>query len=195
MQAIRQGGSEDGAAPKKKLKTKGGAHAPAVNRRRSRTVKRLPKLSIAVSCACHLILSARATTGGGGDQPFFEPLLYDAWRRAKVTVAVADAGYDSEPNHRIARQDMGVRSIIPPKVGRPTDKPPTERHRRNMRNRFRRKADKKHYGQRWQVETVNSMIKRNLGSALRARTATRRSMELLLRVVTHNIMIVCQAKG
>ncbi len=64
-----------------------------------------------------------------------------------------------------------------------------------MRNRFKRKADKNKYGQRWQVETVNSMIKRNLGSALRATTARRRSMELLLRVVTHNIMIVCEAKG
>lgn len=165
-----------------------------MNRRRSRTVKRLPKLSIAVACACHLVLAARATTGGGGDQPFFEPLLFDAWRRVTVKVAVADAGYDSEANHRIARQDMGVRSIIPPNVGRPTSKPPTTRHRRNMRNRFKRKADKDLYGQRWQVETVNSMIKRNLGSALRATTAKGRSMELLLRVVTHNIMIICKAK-
>jgi hypothetical protein len=155
-----------------------------VNRRRGRTVGRLPKLSIAVSCACRLILAARATTGGGGDGPFFEPLLFDAWRRAKVTAAVADAGYDT-----------GVRSIIPPNTGRPTNTPPTTPHRRNMRDRFRRKADKTQYGRRWQVETVNSMIKRNLGSALRARTANRRSMELLLRVVTHNIMIVCSARG
>jgi hypothetical protein len=29
---------------------------------------------------------------------------------------------------------------------------------------------------------------------LRARTARRRTMELLLRVVTHNIMIICKAK-
>lgn len=166
-----------------------------MNRRRSRTVRRLPKLSIAVSSACHLILAARATTGGGGDQPLFKPLLCDAKRRARVKLAVADAGYDSEENHCLARDQLGVRSIIPPNVGRPTNKPPTTRHRRNMRNRFKRKADKIAYGQRWQVETVNSMIKRNLGSALRATTAKRRSMELLLRVVTHNIMIICGSKG
>ena len=165
-----------------------------MNRRRSRTVKRLPKLSLAVATACHLILAARATTGAGGDQRFFEPLLLDAYTRVRVKLAVADAGYDSEANHCIARQDLGIRSIIPPTVGRPSVKPPTTRHRRNMRWRFARKADKKHYGKRWQVETVNSMIKRNLGSALRAKTAKRRSMELLLRVVTHNIMIVCKAK-
>jgi transposase len=39
------------------------------------------------------------------------------------------------------------------------------------------------------------MIKRNLGPALRAKTARRRSMELLLRVVTHNIMVLCKAEG
>jgi transposase len=37
------------------------------------------------------------------------------------------------------------------------------------------------------------MIKRNLGSALRARTARRRSMELMLRCVTHNLMIFSHA--
>ena len=150
----------------------------------------MPKLSIAAAASCHLILAARATTGMGGDHPHFEPLLFDAWRRAGVTVAVADAGYDSEANHRIARRDMGVRSVIPPAIGRPSAKPPATYYRRLMRQRFDRGADKATYGQRWQVETVNSMIKRNLGSALRATTAKRRSMELLLRCIVHNIMVL-----
>jgi hypothetical protein len=169
------------------------------NRRRSRTVKRLPKLSLAVSSKSHLVLAGRATTGAGGDQPHFEPLLLDAWRRCDVKAVVADAGFDSEANHSIARDDMRVRSIIPPNSGRPklTEKPPpvAQRHRRNMYHRFKRKADKKLYGQRWQSETVNSMIKRNLGSALRAHSARRRSMELMLRVVTHNLMIFRRVRG
>ncbi len=117
------------------------------------------------------------------------PLLLHARRRGKVKSVVADGGYDSEENHCIARQEMKVRSIIPPTSGRPSARPPPTRHRRNMYHRFKRKADQKLYGQRWQAETVNSMIKRNLGSALRARTARRRSCELMLRVVTHNLMI------
>ena len=55
--------------PAKTAKAKAKA---AGDRRRSRTVKRLPKLSIAVAASCHLILAARATTGGGADQPHFE---------------------------------------------------------------------------------------------------------------------------
>ena len=98
-------------------------------------MRRLPKLSIAVAASCHLILAARATTGMGGDHPHFEPLLFDAWRRADVRVAACDAGYDSESNHEIARRDMGVRSIIPPDIGRPSQKPPTTRYRRLMRQR------------------------------------------------------------
>ncbi len=126
----------------------------------------------------------------GSDHPHFEPLLFDAWRRADVRVLVADAGYDSEKNHAIGRLDMGVRTVIPPLIGRPTDKEPTARFRRLMKQQFKREHTQATYGQRWQVETVNSMIKRNLGSSLRARTPHRRSMELLLRCVVHNIMVL-----
>jgi Transposase DDE domain len=156
-------------------------------------VTRLPKLSLACDSATHLILSATASTGAGGDQPFFDRLLFHAWRRSNtVRCVVADAGYDSEANHRIARLDMGVRSIIPPRAGRPTSKPPSEPLRRQMHHRFARKRDRVLYGQRWQSETVNSMIKRNLGSALRARTTVHRRNELLLRVLTHNIMLLAE---
>ena len=65
-------------ARKKRRKTAGKSTG---DRRRSRVVRGLPKLSLAVATSCHLILAARATTGGGGDQPFFEPLLFDARRQ------------------------------------------------------------------------------------------------------------------
>ena len=146
-------------------------------------------MSVAAASSCHLILAARATTGMGADHPHFEPLLFDAWRRAGVKVVAADAGYDSEDNHRVGRLDMGVRTVIPPDIGRPSDKPPATRFRRLMRQRFDREADKATYGQRWQIETVNSMVKRNLGSALRARTEGRREREMLLKAVVHNVML------
>jgi hypothetical protein len=162
----------------------------AANRRRSKVIRGLPKLSLAVDTASHLILAARATTGGGSDGPHFKPLLGQARRRANFKLVVADAGYDSEANHEAARDRMGIRSVIPPLIGRPSANPPLGRHRRNMKRRFARKADGPAYGQRWQSETVNSMIKRNLGSAMRATTARRRAKELLLRSVTHNTMIL-----
>jgi IS5 family transposase len=161
---------------------------------RSETNKRMPKLGLGVDTASHLILSLRTRTGMGSDAPDFDSLLFDGWRRGKVKVVVADAGYDSEANHVLARHDMGVRSIIPARIGRPTAKEPSGYWRRVMKRRFKRKADKKDYGQRWQSETVNSMVKRNMGSSLRARTPEGREMELKLRAITHNIMLLANRK-
>jgi hypothetical protein len=168
-----------------------GKWGKTVNEARSRSLRRMPKLAIAVDSGCHLILSAKVRIGNGSDAPDFDDLLFHAWRRATVAVVVADAGYDSEANHRIARQDMGVRSIIPPGIGRPTSKPPTGRWRRHMVRRFARKADQKQYGQRAQSETTHSMIKRNQSSALRSRKPENQKKEMMLRVLTHNIMLLC----
>jgi hypothetical protein len=169
-----------------------GKWGQTVNAARSRRLKRTPKLAIAVDSGCHLILSAKARIGGGSDAPDFDDLLFDAWRRARVAVVVADAGYDSEANHRIAREDLGVRSIIAIGTGRPTHKPPAGRWRRHMAKRFKRKADSKVYGQRSQSETTHSMIKRNLGSALRSRTPGRQKKEMMLRVLVQNIALLCE---
>jgi hypothetical protein len=162
----------------------------AANRRRAAVNKRLPKLSLAVQASSHLILAARATTGLGADHRHFVPLMLDASRRMSLEFALADAGYDSEDNHRLARDELGIRSLIPATCGRPGINGPTGHYRRLMRRRFKGGSDKKYYGQRWQAETVNSMVKRNLGSACRARTPTGRKKDLLLRAVTHNLMIV-----
>jgi hypothetical protein len=177
-----------------KTPEKPGSWGVSVNASRRRRLSAMPKLSVAVASACHLILAAKVRTGNGSDAPDFDDLLFRSWKRAKVKVVVADAGYDSEANHRIARQDLCVRSIIPPGIGRPTEKLPAGRWRCHMARRFKRKADQKQYAQRSQSETVHSMIKRNQGSALRSRTPERREKEMLLRVLTHNIMLASGLK-
>lgn len=172
----------------KKSREKGSPEA--ANRRRAAAIKRLPKLSLAVQATSHLILAARATTGGGPDYGHFPPLLGQAVRRVSLRAVLADAGFDSEANHRLARQEYRVRSLIPATSGRPSVKPLTGRYRRMMQWQLPRKEHRELYGQRWQVETVNSMVKRNLGSACRSRSATGRKKDMLLRVLTHNLMIV-----
>ena len=170
-----------------------GKWGKSVNASRARHVRRIPKLAIAVDSGSHVILSARVHSGNRSDAPDFDHLLYHAWRRAgaRVAVVVADAGYDSEANHRIARHDMGVRSVIACGIGRPSSKPPAGRWRRHMKKRFSRKADQKLYAQRSQSETAHSMMKRNMGSALRSRTPERQKKEMMLRVLVHNISILC----
>ena len=83
-----------------------------------------------------------------------------------------------------------MRTLIPATSGRPSAKPLKRHYRRLMRYPFARAPRKKLYGQRWQVETVNHMVKRNLGSACRARSAWGWKRDMLLRALTHNLMIV-----
>jgi hypothetical protein len=162
------------------------------DRRRSRSARRTPKLATAADTRSHVILAARPRIGMAADYRDFEPLLLDAWRRTpgrRLKTALADAGYDSESNHRVARRDMGVRTLIKTGSGRPTDKPPSARYRRLMHRQLAGSQKGKPYGQRAQAETVASMMKRNLGDALRSRSPRARRHELLLRAITHDVML------
>jgi len=144
-----------------------------------------PKLEMVCDCRSHLILCADVVVGPTVDVDTFRKLLFGTLRVASVGTILADAGYDSESNHRFARDGCGVRSVIPPKRGRRTDKLPPTPHRRRMKlyRDYR-------YGQRSQAETTTSMIKRNLGGFVAARSDRARAQEVGLKVLTHNIMLI-----
>lgn len=148
---------------------------------------RYPKLEAAFDCATHVVLGAIPRQGPAVDTDRFVPLLAEALRRVQITTALADAGFDSEPNHRYAREVRGVRSVIPAEIGRPSAKPPTGRYRRLMKQRL----DKDYcaYGQRWQAETGFSMIKRRIGSAVSGRSYQSQCRDLMLFVLTYNLML------
>ena len=152
-----------------------------------------PKLALLCDCLSHLTLSLATGRGPGADHGYFKPLLDDAATRFTIARLLADAGFDSESHHAYARDEHGVVAIIPAQIGRPTAKPPTGKHRRRMKQQWHRY--RKCYGQRWAVETVNSMLKRLIGSALRAVTHWNRCREMVLRLLTLNIMIVAGPDG
>jgi hypothetical protein len=145
-----------------------------------------PKVGIIVDCDSHIILSGVPGRGPGPDIVHYKKAIAEAVRNISIKVLTADAGYDSEESHRFGREDYNIQTIIPPLIGRKTDKLPKAKYRKLMATRF----NKKKYGQRWQVETVNSMIKRNLGSFMRARSYWSQCREIMLRLLTHNITIV-----
>jgi hypothetical protein len=154
---------------------------------------RYAKLELAVDCASHVIVGMLASRGPAVDVDRFVPLLDATLPNIRPVRVVADAGYDSEPNHRYARDRHGVASYIPPLLGRPTNKPPTGRYRRQMKQRLNKRYGG--YGQRWQGETAFSMIKRNMAEAVRARTYWNQCRELWLLALTHNLMILYALAG
>lgn len=149
---------------------------------------RYAKLEISADCASHVIVGVLTSRGPKVDVDRFVPLLDATRANVQPARALADAGYDSEPNHRYAREKCGVASFIPAKLGRPTAKPPTGRHRRRMKRRLNK--DYGGYGQRWQAETVFSMLKRRLADAVAARSYWSQCRELWLLAITHNLMIL-----
>ncbi len=103
----------------------------------------------------------------------------------------ADSGFDSEANHRLGRDELGIQTLIPAGHGRPAQGQLAGRYREQMR----RHLSQSRYGQRWQVETVNSMLKRLSGEVVNARTYWRRCRLLLLKTLTHNIRILRRLIG
>jgi hypothetical protein len=149
------------------------------------TYSKYPKVVLVTDCTTHLVLAAVPGRGPGSDLVQFKAALKQAVGRARIGTLLADADFDGEWVHEHVRS-YGIRTLIPPERGRPSERLPAGKWRRRMKRQF----DKTKYGQRWQTETVNSMIKRRLGSALRARSYWSQCREIILRVITHNVMIV-----
>jgi hypothetical protein len=164
-------------------------------RRRSATDKRwqkvaysrYAKLELAIDTANHVILAALPGRGPRPDTDRFVPLLQATRRQVEVDAVLGDAGFDSEPNHQYARDRCGVRSFMPATIGRPTTKLPSGKYRRQMKQRLNKHYGR--YGQRWQVECTNSMIKRRLTTTVAARSYWPQCRELLLIVLTYQCML------
>ena len=156
-------------------------------KRPGRRKRAWPKLTAVVHTHSQLILGAVTGPGPTQGSPDFAP----AMRRAAALVAfdtvLADAGYDAEHNHRLCREELGVRrsviALTPRNTGRRWPKTP---YRRAMRRRFPRAL----YHRRWHAESGFSQHKRRLGPALTARSTAAQARELVLRVLAHNLMLL-----
>ena len=151
--------------------------------------RRWPKLTIVCEIKTHLIAGCRVTRGPSMDFPNLQKVIEQAEKYVHFDQVLADAGYDSEFNHEFCRDKLNIRSTIIAYNPRRTTKLPSAKYRREMATEFERQA----YGQRWQVKSVFSRHKRLLGSALRNRNVESRKRECLLRVLTHNLMIIRRA--
>ena len=149
-----------------------------------------PKLTAVVHAHSHLILGAMPGVGPSQDSPDFAPAMRQAAGLVAIDTALGDAGYDAEHNRRLCREELGVRQTVirlnRRNAGRRWPKTP---HRRAMRRRFERAL----YHQRWHAESGFSQHKRRLGSALTARRDAAQQRELVLRVVTHSLMLLADA--
>ena len=145
-----------------------------------------PKLTIVCDIENYLYLSAVPDIGPLPDDIEFKEAVSEAFLSQPFDVLLADAGYDSEANHAFIHEHLGAESIIPPRRGRKTGRPPLTPYRLRMALEFPSVS----YGQRWQVESCFSQDKRRFGSALRGRSPESQYREMYLRVLIHNLAII-----
>ena len=155
--------------------------------------RRFPKVSVVVDVKTHLCLAAAVERGPGADDIVFHRLAREAHDRHTFTHLLGDAGYDGEHHLAFLHRTLDVIGWIPPRRGRPSLDPhhqPPGPYRR----RLHRLWPVAKYGQRWQVETQVSMLKRLLRSALTSRRRHSLDREIHLRLLTLNLMILRRTK-
>ena len=163
-------------------------------RRTKRKQRKFPKFWAVVQAATHVCLAMVPGTGPSPDDPKFHRVAKEAHEREKFAALAADVGFDGEHHQRFLYEKLdGVIGIIPPERGRP------RKSKKNQRSGFFRKFiheywPKKLYGQRWQVETFFSMLKRLLDSFLRAINWRSQHREMCLKVLTVNLMLITGAR-
>ena len=153
------------------------------------------KLTAVCDTQSHFLAGATVSLGPANDSPQLVPAVAQASLAVAWDRVLADAAFDSEENHRLCREELGVRSTVIPLNRRNRGrKRPKTRYRRQMVRRFRKRPRKSRYrrvyGQRWQAESAFSRHKRRLGSALRGKSEASRERECYLRVLTHNLMLL-----
>jgi len=155
--------------------------------RRTAKYRRWTKLTVVCENQSYLLASAVVSIGPSTDCHYLKPAVAQAVSHVAIDTLLADSGYDAEYNHRLCREEFGIRSTVIQvndrnlKYGRTGGK-----NRRRMKQRFPAAS----YRKRWHIESVFSRFKRRLGNALTARTNESRTSECLLRVLTYNLMVV-----
>jgi hypothetical protein len=148
------------------------------------------KWALAMWVGPQLLLAQRVRPGPAGDFGDLVPLAAAARAVLPFERLVADAGYDSEANHRFCREDLGADSLIPAKKRRSVRVVATTPYRQEMVRRLGEPGDeeaRRTYRQRWKAETVMSVVKRRWGGALSARLDDTQHAQALLRGLVYNL--------
>lgn len=144
------------------------------------------KLTVLCHTGSYLWAAGEVSRGPSNDAPQFLPAVQAAAEVLALDRVLADGAYDCERHHAFCREVLGIRSTVIPVNLRGKRSWPKFKYRRQLHRRFLTRV----YHSRVHVESSFSQDKRQLGSALRARTDLGRLHEARLRVLTHNFMIL-----
>ncbi len=142
------------------------------------------KWTIVVDVLRRCVLVQAARQGPYNDCATLRPLVSAAHEVTPVRLALADAEFDSERNHRHVRDEIGADSVIPAKRGKADWK------LKGVRAQMRRRFPRRRYSQRAQVESVFSAVKRKLSAKAPGRSDETQRRQAMLLGVAYNIYLL-----
>jgi Transposase DDE domain len=154
--------------------------------RSGRLFREWVKGAYCVGTRSQLILSWRTGRGPDNDAPFLAGLRRDARRygcyqgKRRAWLMTADSGFDG--------RGVEEGDLIPPIRRGPNARvvDPARKARADLVSQARLDGV---YGQRWKTETVNSVIKRRFGSAIRSRKFSLQHREPIIKGLVYNIHV------
>ena len=151
-------------------------------KRINKNVKNYTKTTFLTDNKTKLILDVKTVSDHTHDSTFFKPMVKQLAGCLKTVLA--DKGYDSQSNRKYCWNN-GIEVHIPfrkwsesrhQEFGKPSERKIAER-----------KFDKTKYNQRSTIESINSAIKRTLGSYVLARDASKQQKQVTIKALTYNI--------
>ena len=160
-----------------------------------RAIRRYSKLSLAVDTDSKMILACDSVDSTHADVKRMTYIV-DKLARGNFSISyvVADKGYDAEYVHVEIKDRLKAKTAIPARdmaesIKNNGIRKTRGRNRSRMKREFQIKDSEvsRAYKRRSQVETVNSMIKRKMGGAVRCRSEFTRRIEISFRCIAHNL--------
>jgi len=145
------------------------------------------KLHISCGVNTQIITAAEVTHGNRGDSPQLPYLVKQTSANFNAKKYLADKAYSSRKNFQIIRE-LNALPFIPFKSNSTAKKRSCPIWHAMFHYFTDNQEDfKYHYGQRAQVESCFSRIKRNWGEFLKSKTFEAQQNEVLLKCLCHNI--------
>jgi transposase len=136
----------------------------------------------------NVISSVVVTDSNVHDSPCFPPLVRRTAERFHVAEISADKAYLGNMNLGVV-EDIGAVPYIPFKSNSRSEG--SEAWRRMWHfYEFKRTEFLEHYHKRSNVEATFSMLKRKFGTAVRSKTPTAQTNEILCKVLCHNLSVL-----
>lgn len=151
-------------------------------KRINKNVKNYTKTTFLTDNKTKLVLEVRTTSNKTHDTKFFKPMIKELTNTLKLVLA--DKGYDSKENRNYCKQN-NIEVHIPFRHWSKTRK--QEFNIPNKRMLAEKKFNQTKYNKRSTIESINSSIKRTLGSYVNSRLPIQQQKQVTIKTLTYNI--------